>query len=175
MNKFIVIISFLLATSQLLGQKGIDLRSDKSLTKVFNETEIKGLESMIRYVDNMVLKNTNEISPSKAYHRYFEEINQTPEYIVPFEEKEKYEFLESLDSIQFASIWTFDYHYNTINKPDTVYRNLENINVLFVKSPSKYMDYLKEIGKEAKGMSKVSYQQYKIPINKAKELLDSGL
>ena len=55
MNKFLAIVSFLLATSQLLSQKGIDLTSDKSLTKVFNETEIKGLELMIQYVDKMVL------------------------------------------------------------------------------------------------------------------------
>ena len=41
--------------------------------------------------------------------------------------------------------------------------------------PDEAKEILKEIGKESKGMSKVSYQQYKIPINKAKELLDSGL
>ncbi len=148
MNKFIVILSFLLATSQLLSQKGIDLRSDKALTNVFDETEIKGLESMIRYVDNMVLNREKKTDANEAYQLYFEKIAQTSEYNVPFEENLKYEFLESLDSMQFASIWTFDRHYETIRTSDTVYRNLEHIKVLHVKSNSKYMDYLEEIGRE---------------------------
>ena len=148
MNKFLVIASFLLATSQLLSQKGIDLTSDKSLTKVFNETEIKGLELMIQYVDKIVLNREKKTDANEAYHLFFEDSVQTLAYNVAFEENLKYEFLESLDSIQFASIWTFDGHYVTISKPDTVYRNLENIKVLFVKSTSKYMDYLEEIGKE---------------------------
>ncbi|CAZ98556.1 hypothetical protein [Zobellia galactanivorans] len=148
MKKSIIIVSFLLATSQLLSQKKIDLTSDKALTKVFNETEIQGLESMIKYVDDMVLNRENTTEANKAYHLYFKDIAQTQEYIVPFEENPKYEFLESLDSIQFSSIWTFDYHYNTINKGDTVYRNLEDIKLLSVSTTSKYMDYLEEIGKE---------------------------
>ena len=148
MNKFLAIVSFLLATSQLLSQKGIDLTSDKSLTKVFNETEIKGLELMIQYVDKIVLNREKKTDANEAYHLFFEDSAQTSEYNVLIEENLKYEFLESLDSIQFASIWTFDYHYETISTGDTVYRNLENIKVLSVKSNSKYMDYLEEIGKE---------------------------
>ena len=147
MNKLIVILSFLLATTQLLSQNGIDLTSDKSLTKVFNETEIKGLESMIQYVDNMVLDREKKSDANEAYHLYFEKIAQTSEYKAPFEENLKYEFLESLDSVQFASIWTFDRHTQMIS-PNPINRILENIKELNVKSTSKYMDYLEEIGKE---------------------------
>ena len=148
MNKFIAIISFLLATSQLLSQKGIDLTSDKSLTEIFNETEIKGLESMIRYVDNMVLNRKHKTDANEAYHLLFEEIVQTSDYIVPFEEDLKYEFFESLDFIQFSSIWTFDYQIEMISTGDTVYRDLKHIKMLHVKPFSKYMTYLEEIGKE---------------------------
>lgn len=148
MDKCIAIVSFLLVSSSLLGQKGIDLSSDKALIKVFNETEIQGLESMIQYVDDMVLNSKNTTDPNEAYHLYFKDAAQTQENIVPFEEKLKYEFLESLDSIQFSSIWTFDYHYKTIRTGDTVYRNLEDIKVLAVNSTGKYMDYLEAIGKE---------------------------
>ena len=148
MNKLIEILSFLLATTQLLSQKGIDLTSDKALTKVFNETEIQGLKSMIKYVDDMVFNRENTTDANEAYHLYFKDIAQTQEYIVAFEENLKYEYLESLDSIQFSSIWTFDNHYKTINTGDTVYRNLEDIKVLSVSSTSKYMDYLENIGKE---------------------------
>jgi len=148
MKKIIIIVSLLLATSQLLSQKGIDLTSDKALTKVFNETEIQGLESMIQYVDDMVLNRENTTDANEAYHLYFKDIAETQEYIVPFEEKLKYEFLKSLDSIQFSSIWIFDNRYKTRSTGDTVYRNLEDIKVLSVKSTSKYMDYLEDIGKE---------------------------
>lgn len=147
MKIIIIIFSFLLATSQLLCQKGIDLKSDKALTKVFNETEIQGMESMIQYVDDMVLNRGNTTNANEAYHLYFKDIAQTQEYIVPFEENLKYEFLESLDSIQFATIWTFDNHYKTLGKGDTGY-NLEDIKMLSVNSTGKYVDYLEDIGKE---------------------------
>ncbi|PHQ59639.1 MAG: hypothetical protein COC08_08500 [Maribacter sp.] len=148
MNRYIVILSFLLAASQIYCQKTIDLKSDKSLTKVFNQTEIKGLESMIQYVDNMVLIRKNKTDPNEAYHLFFEEIAQTSEYIVPFEETIKYKFLESLDSIQFSTIWRFEYHINMIRTGDTVYRNLENFQMLDIKPFGKYMNYLEETGKD---------------------------
>jgi len=148
MNKLIVILSFLLATTQLWSQKKIDLTSDESLINVFNETEIKGLESMIQYVDDMVLNRENETDINKAYHLFFEEIARSKEYIVPFEEIEKYKFLESLDSIQFATIWNFAYQMDMINTGDTIYRNLDNFKMLDIKPYSKYMDYLKVIGKD---------------------------
>ncbi|MBC8770425.1 hypothetical protein H4O18_20690 [Arenibacter sp. BSSL-BM3] len=148
MNKVIVIISFLLATSQLWSQNGIDLRSDKSLTKVFTDTEIKGLESMIQYVDDLVLDNGNRTGANETYHLFFEKIAKTPEYIVPFEENVKYQFLKSLDTAQFAAVWTFNDHIDLITYRDSIYRNLDNITTLELKPFSKYMDYLEEIGKE---------------------------
>ena len=148
MNKLIVILSFLITTTQLLSQKNIDLASDESLTNIFNQTEIKGLESMIQYVDNMVLNRENETDVNKAYHLFLEEIAQSKEYIVPFEETAKYKFFESLDSIQFATLWNFSYHIDMINTGDTIYRNLDNFKMLDIKPYSKYMDYLKVIGKD---------------------------
>ncbi|MBM1107049.1 hypothetical protein JQC67_12930 [Aurantibacter crassamenti] len=147
MNKFIVIISFILVSSQLWSQKNIDLTSDEYLVKFFNVTEIKGLESMISYVDNMVLNRKNITDTNKAYHLFFEEIARSKAYIIPFGDIEKYEFLESLNPIQFATIWRFGYKMSMINTGDTIYRNLDNFKMLNVKSNSKYMDYLKEIGK----------------------------
>ena len=137
-----------MATSQLWSQNGIDLRSDKSLTKVFTDTEIKGLESMIQYVDDLVLDNGNKTGANEAYHLFFEEIAQTPEYIVPFEENVKYQFLKSLDTAQFGAVWAFNDHIDLITYRDSIYRNLDNITTLELKPFSKYMDYLEEIGKE---------------------------
>ena len=60
MNKFLVLVSFLLVTSQILSQTRIDLTADTSLVAVFNENEIKGLASMVQYVDDMVLNREKE-------------------------------------------------------------------------------------------------------------------
>ncbi len=147
MNRFIVSLSFLMITSQLFCQNRVDITSDTSLNKVFNQTEIRGLESMIQYVDDMVLNRENITDVNEAYHQYFEEIAQTREYIVPFEENEKYKFLEGLDSLQFSSIWRFSYDVKFINTGDTIYRNLKNFKMLEIKPFSKYMDYLKDIGR----------------------------
>jgi hypothetical protein len=147
MNKITVIVLFLLATSQLLSQKGIDLASDKCLSKVFNETEIKGLELMVLFVDDLVFENTNEIRPDRAYHRYFEEIAQSQEYI-PFEENMKYQFLKSLDSAQFATTWAFSHNVGVFTYRDSIYRNPDFFSILVIKPYSKYMDYLEEVGKE---------------------------
>ncbi|MBD1261789.1 hypothetical protein HZY62_14380 [Maribacter polysiphoniae] len=147
MNKLIIILSFLLATTQLSSQKKIDLTSDESLTKIFNKEEIEGLESIVRFVDNMVLKSTSENNPSNAYHLYFEEIVQTPEYIVPFKEVTKYQFLKNLDSTQLTIVWRFSQNAGVFKYRDSIYRNPDFITFLEIKPFSKYMDYLKDLGK----------------------------
>ena len=148
MNKFMVIVMFLVATPHISGQKEIDFNSDKSLNKIFNQKEIEGLKSMVQFVDHMVEKSTNEDNPNKAYHLYFEKISKTPEYMVPFEENVKYRFLKSLDSTQFAMLWNFSQNAGIIKYRDSIYRNPDFITILELKPFSKYMDYLKEIGKD---------------------------
>jgi len=154
MNRYVVILSFLLATSQICCQKRIDLTRDKSLTKVFNETEIQGLESIIQFADNMVLNRNGKTDANEAYHLYLEEmalfndeIENPPKDNLSFEENVKYKFLESLDSCVFSAIWRFDTHMPMIRYKDSTYRNLDNFTTLSIKPYSKYMDYLEEVGK----------------------------
>ena len=137
-----------MAITPAICQNSMDLARDKGLNKSFNENEIKGLEAMVQYVDNMVLKKTNKTEVHKAYHIYFENWDQTSEYSMPFKENEKYPFLKSLDSSTFSSIWIFQTHVDMISVGDTIYRNLENFEILQVKPYSKYMNYLKEVGQD---------------------------
>jgi hypothetical protein len=156
MNRLMVILSFLLITPHIFGQKRMDLTSDTSLTKVFNETEIQGLESIIQYADQMVLSGENTLDANEAYHLFLEEIapffddngNPPKKYKVPFEESSKYKFLESLDSTVFNAIWRFENQIDMISYKDTTYVKLENFKTLSLKSLSKYMDYIEEVGKE---------------------------
>jgi hypothetical protein len=137
-----------LTIPSIFCQEKLDLRGDESISKTFSEKEIEGLESMVGYVDNLVIKTKNEPNIDNAYHLFFEKIAQSTEYDVPFEETEKYQFLKSLDSVQFSAVWRFDSHMDMLTIRDTVYRNLDNFPQLVIKPFSKYMDYLEEIGKE---------------------------
>jgi hypothetical protein len=99
-------------------------------------------------VDNIVLNKENKVDANEAYQLYFEEIAQAPEHIVPFKENIKYQFLKSLDSVQFASVWAFSHDVSIIKYRDSLYRNLDNFTTLHLKPYSKYMDYIEEVGKE---------------------------
>lgn len=155
MDRCIVILSSLLVTSHIFCQQSIDISTDTSLTKVFNQAEIQGLESIIRYADNMVLNRTDKTDTTEAYHNFLEEIalfydaiSHTSEYTMAFEENTKYTFLESLDTSVFDAVWIFETEMERIFYKDTVYRNLKNFKTLRLKAFSKYMDYLKVIGKD---------------------------
>ncbi|NKI25248.1 hypothetical protein HCG49_01570 [Arenibacter sp. 6A1] len=147
--KIILIISLALLTiPPILGQENLDLRSDGLISKTFSEKEIQGLESMVRYVDNLVTKGKNQPDINNAYHLFFEKIAQSTEYNVPIKETEKYQFLKNLDSVQFSVVWRFVTDINMLSIRDTVYRNLDNFPQLVIKPFSIYMDYLEEVGKE---------------------------
>ncbi|MCK0156276.1 hypothetical protein MWU65_03740 [Cellulophaga sp. F20128] len=133
--------------SPVLGQENFDLKSDALISKSFNKNEIEGLESMVRYVDKMVLKMNNQPNINKAYHLLFEKIALSVETFAPIKETEKYQFLKSLNSEQFSAV----YEFNTLDRvyvQNVDYQNLTNFTVLDIKPFSKYMDYLKLVGKE---------------------------
>lgn len=143
-----IILLVFLTVPPIFCQEKPDLISDESISKTFSAKEIEGLESMVRYVDSMVIKGKNELNVNDAYHLFFEKIAQSPEYKAPFKETEKYRFLKSLDSAQFSAVWGFDSHMDMLTIRDTVYRNLDNFPQLNIRLFSKYMVYLEEVGKE---------------------------
>lgn len=142
-----IVLLIQLTVPPILCQEKPDLGRDGSISGTFSETEIEGLESMVRYVDNMVTKGKNGQDIDNAYHQFFEKIAQSTEYNAPFKETEKYRFLKSLDSVQFSAVWRFDSYIDMLTVRDTVYRNLDNFPQLDIKPFSKYMDYLEEVGK----------------------------
>ncbi len=147
--KIILIILFVLITiPSIFCQEKLDLRSDETISKAFSEKEMEGIEAMVRYVENMLIKTKNEPNIDKAYHLFFEEVAESTEMYASFKETEKYQFLKSLDSVQFAAVWRFESHIDFLTIRDTTYRNLDNFPCLDIKPFSKYMDYLKEIGKK---------------------------
>ncbi len=149
MNRLMIIISFLLTGIFFSCNNKFDLKSDKLLTETFNKKEIKGLESMVNYVDLMVLERTNETEINKAYHHFFDQSSRTlkdsSKFLVPFNENEKYEFLENMDTSVYNAIWEMGTTKGARYK-GTWYGDLENFKNLELRSVGGYMEYLKKLG-----------------------------
>ena len=157
MKAILIILLIHLTIPTVLSQEHLDLKGDESISKIFNLSEIKGLESMVYYVDSMVVKERDEAKIDRAYHRFFDSIAQSTKYQPPLQENEKYQFLNSLDSIQFGAVWRYNTDSGIIRTRDTVYRNLDNFIELTIKPYGKYMDYLEEVGKQDPYFKKLHY------------------
>ncbi|MGD9929414.1 MAG: hypothetical protein AB7U05_05310 [Mangrovibacterium sp.] len=144
---------FLLLTLTLIMfscQDRLDLTTDKLLTEAFTKNEINSLESMVDYVDKMVLAKTNEADINEAYHQFFELMSQmikdSSKFLVPFSEKDKYDFLEKMDTTAYNDIWRISTNVKMVKFQDTIYRDLENFKALKLRPVGNYMDYLKKLG-----------------------------
>ena len=128
----------------------LDLKSDKHLTEIFTDTELKEIEKMISYVDDRVVEQTGNKDIDKAYHQLLDKIDRTMQessnFFLPFDEEEKYEFLESLDPSVFYEFWTLDNHIRKTIYKDSIYENLDNYKTLDLSRSGRYVDYL-EIGR----------------------------
>lgn len=146
--KFALII--ILGFTLMSCQSKLDLKSDKHLNEVFTDREIAEIEKMISYVDDMVVEQTGNRDVNEGYHQFLDKQLQSIEdgssYLMPFEEEEKYRFLESLDSTVFNEFWYMGNHIRYAKYKDSVYQDLDNYKYLDIKYRSKYRDYLEKIG-----------------------------
>ncbi len=150
----------LLAINSVNGQVSLDLTNDQELSTTFSDSELKGIASIIQYVDQKVLSDTGEMDIEKAYHSYFEKIATSKEYIVPFKEENKYQFLESLDPAVFNSFWNFTYEHAGISYKDSMYRDVKNFKMLDLKPESRYIKYLQKLGKTDPYFKSLHYELY---------------
>jgi len=131
-------------------QSGIDLKSDKYLNEIFSDNELKEIEKMISYVDDRVVEMTGNRDINEAYHQLLDKINQTMQdsskFFVPFEEEEKYKFLESLDTTVFNEFWYMGNHIRKAIYKDSIYEDLDNYKYLDLSHRGRYSDYLEKIG-----------------------------
>ncbi len=151
MKKNALIIS-IISIVMISCQDEIDLRSDKYISDIFTKKEIKEIEKMISYVDNMVLSNTETKDIDHAYHMFLDKIDRTIQdssrFLVPFEEEKKYQFLENLDPIVFKEFWNMSDHLKMARYKDTIYRDLENYKSLDISPVGRYVEYLKKVGEK---------------------------
>ena len=152
MRKLKVVLLTIVGFTIISCQSNLDLHADKYLTEVFSENELQEIEKMIHYVDDRVIEKTDNKDINQAYHQLLDKIDQTVQdssrFLVPFEEEEKYKFLESLDSTLFHEFW---YMGNGITKTtckDSIYENLDNYKFLELTPRGRYADYLERIGED---------------------------
>lgn len=150
MKELKIILFLALTITAFSCQNKVGLETDNLLTETFNKNEIKGLELMVDYVDEIVLEKTNETDINKAYHLFFEKmsnvIKDSSKFLIPFRENVKYEFLEKMDTSVFNAIWHMSTHTRAVKYQDTIYRDLENFKTLNLKPVGDYMKYLEKLG-----------------------------
>ena len=133
-------------------QKQSILKSDKILNEIFSKSEIIEIEKMIKYVDDYVIESTKNKDINQAYHLFLDKLNQTIQdssrFLVPFKEEEKYEFLESLDSLTFNEFWRMRSQVKTARYKDSIYKDLEGFKSLNLRPYGRYRVYLEKIGSE---------------------------
>lgn len=150
MRKIKFTLLFIIGLTLLSCQSKFDLKSDKHLTEIFSNNELAEIEKMISYVDNRVLELTGNKDINEAYHQLFDKIDKTMQdsskFLVPFEEEEKYEFLQSLDSTIFSEFWTIGRVRKAVYQ-DSIYEN--GYQFLELSSSGRYVaDYLQKIGED---------------------------
>ena len=131
-------------------QHRVDLKADKLLTETFSKDEIQSFESMVDYVDKMVLAKTKDTDIDKAYHQFFTKVSQllkdSSKLLVSFNEAEKYAYLEKMDTSTFNDIWYFNTGAKMVRYQDSIYRAPENYKSLNLRRVGNYMNYLEKLG-----------------------------
>ena len=127
------------------------LAIDETAKKIFNPTELKGIEKMISFVDSIILYNTKATDINQGYHTYFEKLksyfSEGPGIPALLKDTVKFRFLETLDEEAFAAIWRMDDYARMAKYKDTILTDLHGFKMLELNLVGKYMIYLKETGK----------------------------
>jgi hypothetical protein len=151
-------------------------KSDDTLTKVFNQTELKTIDEIIKYYDDYVLSQTdNQLSIDKAYIAFFEKISPLVDHAADFYKftpdiDQQIVFYQTLDKKVLSEIFemkdTLTIRFRGENEPRKVYRpysfdlNLHGKYVAFLKDLSSRNDFFKnyyESIEVAGGISPVNY------------------
>ena len=150
MEKIKITLLIVIGFTLFSCQSKFNLQSDKDLNEVFTKNELKEIEKMIHYVDDRVIEITGNQDIEQAYHQLLDKIDKTMQdsskFLVPFEEEEKYLFLESLDTTVFNAFWYMGNHIRKAVYKDSIYQDLDKYKYLDLWHRGRYSDYLERIG-----------------------------
>ncbi len=150
MEKIKITLLIVIGFTLFSCQTKFNLQSDKDLNEVFTKNELNEIEKMIHYVDDRVIEITGNKDIEQAYHQLLDKLLYPIEdgsvYLVPFDEEEKYEFLQSLDTTVFNEFWTIERVRKAVYQ-DSIYE--DGYQFLELNSSGRYVtDYLERIGKD---------------------------
>ena len=127
-----------------------DLIPDETAKEIFNPSELKGIEQMIKYIDNEISENTNVTDINQSYHTYFDKLESYVSNGKMFpsllKDTTKFKFLETIDKEAFSAIWKMDDYVKMVKYRDTTLTDLYGFKSLELNHQGKYLKYLKEIG-----------------------------
>jgi len=149
----IILVIFLLNICQVFSQNVMRIDDDKTIRKIFDNSEIECLIEIIDFFDQIVLNSTSSNNLDSAYHQYLENLKYTehPDEIyakINPDELQKYEFFDSLESKNFFNeIWIYK-SVLSVRTKDTTIENPEEFYTLEVNTNGKYVQYLKKLSKK---------------------------
>ncbi len=130
------------------SSKSTELKSNKTISETFNESEIKDLQIIFDFFNGQICdaKNSNNDSLNKCYEKYCSEIksemNLKGGFNPKIDYKKQLELYEKINKANFNKIWKIGKSYNL--------RTKENLIDLELNYNGKYLDFLKKYGEENK-------------------------
>ncbi len=140
--------SFLIAVFIILLMactKSPDYETDEIFTATFSDEDIVEINTLIAFVDSVVLSETDMEDINMAYASYLKKLvtaMHAGNDIVPINFKDKFSFLEQVKKSTLGEFWyNFTSYYDPKLYPEP-YNRFLSINVY-----GKYVEYMGEVGK----------------------------
>ncbi|WP_320017778.1 hypothetical protein [Labilibaculum manganireducens] len=146
-------ILLVLVSCQSTTKNRLVMSSDQLLMETFSVKQIESLQSIVAYVDDMVLSKTKTENIEEAYHEYFDSLSKQLENGItkdgfklnaPFKEQEKYQFLKNIDKDVFNGIWVLVAESKVLSASKIA--SLDQMKDLELSTSGLYMDYLNKLG-----------------------------
>jgi hypothetical protein len=139
----------------------------KALKKTFSEVQLRDIEIIAKYMESLVLYHHPKLDKSTAYHTFFDSLRinfletDSVDGQLAINELIKYDFLNSLDTSTFHTIWIDDSPL-MVRTRDTIIKNPPNYHSLDINNQGKVMNYLKRLGEKV-GILSLFMRQLKCP------------
>ncbi|TKG93685.1 hypothetical protein EYV94_15670 [Puteibacter caeruleilacunae] len=147
---------FLSAIAVILFLSGCTFKAplpnaDQIAKDVFSKQELQCINTMISYMDKLVIEETKEKDINKAYHSLLDNIwkNYKNQNCPPalLKDSVKFPFIESFEKEDIQGIWLVDDYVQMIRTKDTTLYDLHGYKTLNINTQGHYMKYIQRLGK----------------------------
>jgi hypothetical protein len=157
MKKIFFISLALFAILSCTTNPSLNLTDDPDVKEIFKKDEISSLAEIVQFFDDVIIENTKEKDVSKAYLKYFGEINKSDSFedLIPIIGiANSHETKKLIDKLKnkgiYNIIWKDSYNYNYESK-DTISLNMT------LNLRGKYIHLLELLGENNDFIKKYVY------------------